>query len=142
MFHKVSAENVSEVQELFNQMTGEYYSEEEIEKRIQYLNSREKENLFIKYEHDQAVGMVGVKSDAYQDEQKKLAEVNVLVVKAKERGKGYGKELLDFAEKKAARENCDGVYLVSGFGRQTRAFNLYQNYGYKDAGAQMIKFFE
>ena len=141
MYKKASENELHEVQELFTQMTGELYSKKEVQKRIDYLDSCQHEDLFIRFEDQEAVGMVGMKSDAYQDEDKKLAEVNVLVVKSDERGKGYGKELLDFAEKKAEQQDCDGVYLVSGFGRNTSAYKLYRNHGYRDLGMQMVKIF-
>lgn len=59
--------------------------------------------------------------------------VDDLVVDGSRRGRGYGRELLDFARMEAARQDCSNLTLNSGFHR-TDAHRFYELSGMTKTG--------
>ena len=56
--------------------------------------------------------------------------ISSLITNEKDRGKGYGRALMDHALQLARRESCKAVILDSGFPRE-RAHRFYEKYGFE-----------
>lgn len=142
MLTKATTDDVIDVKNLFEEMVGEELGLDEVEHRVEHTENTADQDLFLYYNHDEPVGLLGLKvREDEQQDARWLGEVTVLVVKEDQRGKGIGKELIDQAENIAWEKSCDGVTLVSGFGKQAKAYQLYRNKGFEDQGSRLIKYF-
>ena len=56
--------------------------------------------------------------------------ISSLITNEKDRGKGYGRALVDHALQLARRERCKAVILDSGFPRE-QAHRFYEKYGFE-----------
>ncbi len=58
--------------------------------------------------------------------------IEEIVITAANQGKGYGRELLLFAEKWFKKKGAKAIALIAS--PQAKAFNIYQKFGYKEEG--------
>ena len=66
-------------------------------------------------------------------------DVATLITREEDRGKGYGKKLLDFVSSVARERGCKAITLDSGLPR-TAAHGFYEHYGFEKScyGFEML----
>ena len=81
-------------------------------------HQEEPEGFFFVYENDKIIGELFLKIRLNPFRRQKYGEVRIIHLDPDNRGKGYGKELLEFADKYFKEKECN--YLLAG----VSAFNL------------------
>lgn len=56
--------------------------------------------------------------------------ISSIITNESERGKGYGRAMIDYVKEMAKEKGCKAMILDSGFPR-TKAHQFYENYGFK-----------
>lgn len=139
MIQKASSDHIIEIQKLFEVMTGERPSLDEVEYRFEHVEKSNEQDYFLYHSDEEVTGLMGFKWKN-TDQETVVGEVSVLSVKNQYRGNGIGKSLLKYAEKLANDTQCEALQVVSGFGKATPAYRLYQSAGFKDKGGTLVKY--
>jgi GNAT superfamily N-acetyltransferase len=85
------------------------------------------------------LGLLGFRIRENLEDVSKFGEVSALVVNAKEKRRGVGRFMMDYAEKLARELGCKGTWLVSGFAREKEAHLFYKQLGYQQTGYRFVK---
>ena len=93
---------------------------------------------FVAVEADEVCGMIGVSSSSSYEHNDRNGRIIALVVDARMRRRGLGRQLLAFAEDYLARENVGRIALTSRFTRE-EAHKFYESLGYIRTGLRFIK---
>jgi GNAT superfamily N-acetyltransferase len=125
-----------------SQLTGHEVSNEVMENRLKFVESSPIDFLYVCYEKDAVLGVLGFRIRENLEDASKYGEVSVVVVDEDARRKGVGRFLMNFAEKLAAEQGCIGTWLVSGFGREEEAHRFYKTLGYEITGYRFVKRFQ
>lgn len=124
------------------ELTGEDVSPEQMLNRLRFIESSSNDFLFVCEDDSKILALLGFRIRENIEEASRFGEISAIVVRNKERNKGVGGLLMDYAEKFAKELGCKGLWLVSGFGREEDAHEFYQNLGFKITGYRFVKSFE
>jgi len=139
MIRQAEERDKESIKKLFEELTGQDISDEEVLNRLQMVSLNSSESLFV-YEYDHyVVGALGFRVMENIERNSRYGEISVIVVSERFQKKGLGKQLMDYAEKLALQSNCSGTWLVSGFGRKEKAHEFYKSLGYIPTGFRFIK---
>lgn len=139
MIRKAEERDKESIKKLFEELTGQTISDEEVINRLQKFSSKSSESLFVYEYSGMIVGALGFRVRDNIEKQSKYGEISVIVVSEKFQKNGLGRQLMDFAEDLALENNCSGTWLVSRFGRKEKAHEFYKSLGYIPTGFKFIK---
>jgi GNAT superfamily N-acetyltransferase len=111
-------------------------AEEDIERLFPGGTPSDEQLIFVVEAEDQTVGdlWLAERDDSFQ----RCLFIFDIRLEESQRGKGYGKAAMQFAEEEARRRGFDTVAL-NVFGRNTTARNLYRSLGYEENAVAMSK---
>jgi N-acetylglutamate synthase-like GNAT family acetyltransferase len=110
--------------------------------RLQFVAESKIDSLYICEEDGKILGLLGFRIRENLEEVSRFGEVSAIVVNAKEKRRGVGRFMMDYAEKLAREMGCKGTWLVSGFAREKEAHLFYKQLGYQTTGYRFVKLFE
>jgi len=110
--------------------------------RLQFVAESKIDSLYICEEDGKILGLLGFRIRENIEEVSRFGEVSAIVVNTKEKRRGVGRFMMDYAEKLAREMGCKGTWLVSGFAREEEAHKFYQRLGYQTTGYRFVKLFE
>lgn len=139
MIRKAEEADKNSIKTLFEELVGETIPDEEVLRRLNHIFSSASENLFVYEYNHQIVGALGFRIMENIEKNSRYGEISVIVISEKFQRKGLGKQLMDYAENLALKNNCSGTWLVSGFGRKEKAHQFYKSLGYIPTGFKFIK---
>lgn len=138
MIRKAEKSDRDSIQKLIKELTGEDITDSVLD-RLQIIYSSSLDSLFV-YEYEkEIVGAIGFKIRENMERQSCYGEISIIVVSEKFQKKGLGKQLIDYAEDIAIKNNCSGTWVVSGFGKKEKAHEFYKSLGYIPTGFKYIK---
>jgi N-acetylglutamate synthase-like GNAT family acetyltransferase len=138
---KAQKADVDTIQLLFKELTGHEISLSDIENRLELIENSPIDSLYV-YEYDNiVVGAMAFRIRENIEEKSRFGEISLIVVNSAFRGKGIGKELMEYAEDLAKKYNCIGTWLVSGFGKEEEAHPFYKSLKYNITGYRFVKMF-
>jgi N-acetylglutamate synthase-like GNAT family acetyltransferase len=110
--------------------------------RLRFITESKYDFLFVCEENGIISGLLGFRIRENIEEVSRFGEVSAIVVNAKEKRRGVGRFMMDYAEKLAREMGCKGTWLVSGFAREKEAHLFYKQLGYQTTGYRFVKLFE
>jgi N-acetylglutamate synthase-like GNAT family acetyltransferase len=139
MIREADLEDKDSIRSLIQELTGNEISDQDLINRMEFVNSSPINSLYVYELDNKVVGLLGFRLRENIEEKSRFGEISVLVVDPICRKRGIGKQLMDFAEVLAEKNNCIGTWLVSGFGREEQAHGFYKSLGYKTTGYRFVK---
>lgn len=108
--------------------------------RMKKIQLREEYKTFVWEEDDRIHGMIGMThSLAYHDDRSHI-RVIAFIVRAGERGRGIGKQLMQTAENWGAEQGAGTIQLNSGNREERkRAHEIYRYYGFQGTATGFYK---
>jgi GNAT superfamily N-acetyltransferase len=107
--------------------------------RLQFVAESKFDSVYVCEEGGKILGLLGFRIRENLEDVSKFGEVSALVVNAKEKRRGVGRFMMDYAEKLARELGCKGTWLVSGFAREKEAHLFYKQLGYQQTGYRFVK---
>ena len=126
---------------LMERLSGHVITSDQMMNRLQFIEESNFDSLFVCEEDGKILGLLGFRIREMVEEVGKFGEISAIVVNPDGMGKGIGRFMMDYAEKRARELGCIGTWLVSGFGREEEAHGFYKHLGYKINGYRFIKLF-
>jgi ribosomal protein S18 acetylase RimI-like enzyme len=123
--------------ELMTQL-GYATSADEMTSRLRAIFHDKTFATFVAVEADEVCGMIGVSASSSYEHNDRNGRIIALVVDARMRRRGLGRQLLAFAEDYLARENVGRIVLTSRFTRE-EAHKFYESLGYMRTGLRFMK---
>jgi GNAT superfamily N-acetyltransferase len=123
------------------ELTGHNMSLEDMENRLQFIESSPFDSLYVAEEEGIVRGVLGFRLRENIEEVSRYGEISVIAVDPRWRHRGVGRRMVDYAERLAHEKGCIGTWLVSGFGREEPAHNFYKELGYEINGYRFRKLF-
>lgn len=139
MIREFDYSDKSDIQRLFERLTGSRISDSDVINRLDFINNSSIDSLYVYVLNDSVIGLLGFRIRENIEENSRYGEISALVVDSDYRKQGIGKQLLEFAEQLANDLNCKGTWLVSGFGREEKAHQFYKSHGYVSTGYRFVK---
>jgi GNAT superfamily N-acetyltransferase len=139
MIREFDYSDKSDIQRLFEILTGSRISDSDVINRLDFINNSSIDSLYVYVLNDSVIGLLGFRIRENIEENSRYGEISALVVDSDYRKQGIGKQLLEFAEQLANDLNCKGTWLVSGFGREEKAHQFYKSHGYVSTGYRFVK---
>lgn len=139
MIREFDYSDKSDIQRLFERLTGSRISDSDVINRLDFINNSSIDSLYVYVLNDSVIGLLGFRIRENIEENSRYGEISALVVDSDYRKQGIGKQLLEFAEQLANDLNCKGTWLVSGFGREKKAHQFYKSHGYVSTGYRFVK---
>lgn len=124
---------------LMGELSSHAITPDQIMDRLQFVEESKFDSLFVCEEDGNILGLLGFRIRENLEEVSRFGEVSAIVVNTKDRHKGVGRFMIEYAEKLAEELGCIGTWLTSGFGREEAAHNFYKKLGYKINGYRFIK---
>lgn len=131
--------DIPELCNLMEQLSGSEMTLEQMENRLQFVESSPFDTLYVCEENNKILGLLGFRIRENLETVTKYGEISALVVDSSVQRKGVGKYLMEFAEQIATKEGCVGTWLVSGLGRIEQAHRFYKEIGYEVTGYRFVK---
>ena len=141
MVRKFLDSDFSAIRHLLSELAGRELSQEGAWNRLRLIRKSDSDELFVCEHENEIAGLMTFRIRENMEEVSHYGEVSAIVVDARFRKNGIGKQLMDFAEKHAREIGCKGTWLVSGFGREEEAHLFYRKLGYQTTGYRFVKRF-
>jgi len=122
-----------------NELTGYKISDTDMVNRFDMVEFSEIDSLHVYEQDNKVIGLLGFRIRENIEENSRFGEISVLIVDSNYRKHGIGKQLMDFGDELARKNNCIGTWLVSGFGPEEQAHPFYKSLGYKITGYRFVK---
>lgn len=116
-------------------------TEEQMQNRLEFVESSPFDQLFVYEEDGKVLGVLGFRIRENIEDTTRYGEVSVLVVDQEAKRKGIGKTLMNYADNLAKELNCKGTWLVSGNKRIEEAHKFYNKLGFEITGSRFVKSF-
>ena len=142
VIRKAELSDIEDVRTLMALLTGHEMSVEEAEARLHMIDKSPIEELFVLEAQTKIKGLLGFRIRENLEESSRYGEISVIVTDPHSRRSGFGRALMEFAQKRAREKGCKGTWLVSGFGREEEAHKFYSELGYKITGYRFVRLFE
>jgi N-acetylglutamate synthase-like GNAT family acetyltransferase len=139
MIRKAEKIDKESIQYLIKELTGHSISDSDMENRFDIVEFSQIDSLYVYEQDNKVIGLLGFRIRENIEENSRFGEISALVVDSNYRKQGIGKQLIDFADKLANKNDCIGTWLVSGFGREEQAHPFYKSLGYKITGYRFVK---
>ena len=139
MIRKFENKDKSDIQRLFEILTGSRISDSDLINRLDFIINSSIDSLYVYDLNDSVIGLLGFRIRENIEENSRYGEISAIVVDLDYRKQGIGKQLIEFAEQLAKDLNCKGTWLVSGFGREEKAHQFYKSLGYVSTGYRFVK---
>jgi GNAT superfamily N-acetyltransferase len=136
---KAKPSDVEEIQVLVGHLTGNELERKATEDRLRMVETSPIDELYLLEDDDGVQGLLGFRIRGNVEEVSRYGEVSALVTRPEARLAGYGRALMEFAERLARDRGCKGMWLVSGFGREEDAHKFYTKLGYQVTGYRFVK---
>jgi GNAT superfamily N-acetyltransferase len=115
---------------------------EEMEVRMDRIESNPNYQTFVAIKNETLVGMIGITLHSTYTNNKIKVQITSLVTKKDYRGQGIAKALVKYVEDWSVRVGSDFIYLLSGISEQrVMAHELYKSLGYEITGYRFVKKF-
>jgi GNAT superfamily N-acetyltransferase len=134
--------DVSAIRSLLEHLANRELSQEVVADRLRMVEASAIDDLYVLEDEAGIQGLLGFRIRENIEERSRYGEVSALVTRPQARRTGYGRALMEFAERLAREQGCKGTWLVSGFGREADAHKFYARLGYEVTGYRFIKAIE
>ena len=134
--------DVEDLRALMDAMSHTAISAEHMLNRMQLIEKSQMDSLYVCEEDKKIVGLLGFRIRENIEEMSRFGEVSAIVVDAKNKRKGIGRFMMEYAEHLAKEFQCKGMWLVSGFPREEEAHKFYKQLGYQTTGYRFVKLFQ
>jgi N-acetylglutamate synthase-like GNAT family acetyltransferase len=139
---KANNKDIQSLCSLMSELSHHSISSEAMLNRLQFVNESRFDSLFVCEEDDTVLGLLGFRIRENLEEVSRFGEISAVIVNSKDKHKGIGKFMMDYAENLAKDLGCKGTWLVSGFAREQEAHKFYMKLGYQTTGYRFVKLFE
>jgi GNAT superfamily N-acetyltransferase len=132
-------QDLTAVRSLLSVFGAEQSSAEAISKRLTLISQHPDQSLWVAKANGHVRGFLGFRIRHNLEAASEYGEVSIIVVDECWRKKGVGQLLLNHAEALARKHGCIGLWLVSGFGRESEAHSFYERAGFSKTGFRFVK---
>jgi len=136
---KAEAGDIDTLCELMTELAGHSISREEMQNRLEHVEQSDIDFLFVCEENNRTLGLLGLRIRVNLEEVSKFGEISAIVVRPESRKKGVGRYMMDYADNLSRDMGCQGMWLVSGFGREESAHEFYKRLGYEINGYRFVR---
>ena len=136
---KAEAGDIDALCDLMTELAGHDLSREEMLGRLEHVEKSDIDFLFVCEEDGNILGLLGLRIRVNLEEVSKFGEISALVVRPESRKKGVGRYMMDYADNLSRGMGCQGMWLVSGFGREEPAHGFYKRLGYEINGYRFVR---
>lgn len=114
-------------------------SESDLINRLDFIKDSTIDSLYVYELNNAVIGLLGFRIRENLEENSRYEEISSIAVDPNYQNQGIGRQLMDFAEQLAKDFNCNGTWLVSGFGREEKAHQFYKSLGDVSTGYGFVK---
>jgi ribosomal protein S18 acetylase RimI-like enzyme len=113
---------------------------EDMQKRMDLIESNPYYSTFVATINDKVVGMIGVRLNITYTNNKLKTQISSLVTKKEYQGQGIGRALIKHIEEWSQNKGSDFLYLLSGIKEERlKAHEFYKNIGFEITGYRFVK---
>jgi GNAT superfamily N-acetyltransferase len=127
------------LKELIQQLGSPDVTDRIMENRLQMIEGSQLDSMYVYADADEVQAAIVLRKRESIREVSTYLEVVITVVSNHSKRLGYGRKLMEFAEKIALAEGCKTMYLISGFQRKNEAHLFYKELGYAITGYRFEK---
>ncbi|WP_373231327.1 GNAT family N-acetyltransferase [Cohnella sp.] len=115
-------------------------STEDMNRRMNLIESNPNYKTFVAVLSDKVVGMIGINTIMNYESDDSVTHILALVTLTDFQGQGIGRSLMNFVEEWAISHGSGTLYLTSGIKEERkRAHEFYKQLGYEITGYRFIK---
>lgn len=107
--------------------------------RIEFIMNSPIDQLYICFDDNVKKEIIATRIRENIEENSRFLEISLIVTKSEYQKQNIGKQMIFFCEEKAKEQNCTGLWLVSGFGREEAAHKFYDKLGFVKTGYRFKK---
>jgi N-acetylglutamate synthase-like GNAT family acetyltransferase len=139
---KAEKGDIDSISILMTDLSRHFITPDNVLNRLQLVAESPIDSLYVCEDNGKILGLLGFRVRENIEEVSRFGEVSAIVVNAKEKRRGVGRFMMDYAEKLGRELGCKETWLVSGFAREKEAHLFYKQLGYQPTGYRFVKLFD